>query len=158
MMSERRLNILSISAIGLLVVVVLVRWLVALSHDAKLRGNQAMMRSHVYALVNYSESNGGLFPDLTEWPDVLFDQGWIEPSLFEYADVDKDQVVYQYLPYQNGIVDRWILLYEDRDHWSEGVVVGFADRRVEIIEHTEFERMLAKQLASKPQSPDPETP
>jgi hypothetical protein len=118
------------------------------AHDAKLRGHQVGMRSHIYALLNYAEHNDNRFPKKDLWPDILFDHGYLEDSLFEYVDLDGDDDAYIYLSNQIVNDKDSIVLYEDPKHWDEGVIVGFADAHVEFMSFVDFERVLAEQLAS----------
>jgi hypothetical protein len=153
-MSKRQVFTILLFVIALLLIMYFL-WSLASSvaHNARLRGNLAMMRSHVHALNLYAENNDNRFPGTVEWPEVLIEHGYIDSSLIEFADVDSDQVVYQYFPFLGGIESDWILLFEEPDHWDVGVVVGFANNHVEIIEHGKFEQMLADQIAEEASHP-----
>lgn len=131
------------------------------AHARQLR-SQSQARSLVQASIVYAHDHGGWFPSAAQWPDALIELGIIQPELLVSGVEDGDGVSYIYLPlpgvWSEGEDENRIVIYEDPKHFEKGVVVGFSDARTEFVEHDEFERMLAEQLASEPQNPDPETP
>ena len=131
-------------------------------HYSPIGRSKAQVRSLAQGVVVFSGNRDDLFPTAEEWPSALIKLGYIEPEQLVSRVENGDGVSYIYVPSSHklfeGDFENRIVIYEDPKHFEEGVVVGFADAHVEVIEHEEFERMLAEQLASDPQGPDPETP
>jgi len=138
-----------------LIVIFVILYIVILKaiHNATLRGHKTAMASMVYALDNCANNNGDRYPVREEWPEILIDDGYIEREMIEYTDIDRDGLAYLYPVTGTVRGQRTILLYEDPKHWDEGVIVGFADNKVELLDHAVFERMLAEQLASQVTEP-----
>ncbi|MBO6512621.1 MAG: hypothetical protein JJ974_01480 [Phycisphaerales bacterium] len=93
------------------------------------------------------------FPSKEEWPGALIELGIIEHELLISRVENGGGYSFVYVPsthqaFDPGYENR-IMVYENPDHYEEGVVVGFADARAEIIAHEEFERMLAQQLGDQ---------
>lgn len=65
---------------------------------------------------------------------------------------DGTENAYIYVPSQKGVYEpgfeKRIILYENPDHYEEGVVVGYAGAWAEILDHEDFERMLVEQLST----------
>jgi hypothetical protein len=121
-----------------------------LQYSADLRGAHSSIRVHAYGLVVYAENNSEVYPAESDWYRLLVDHGIVEPAIVTYRDRDKDGDVYTYVPgctYQNP---NQIMLYEDLDHWKEGVIVGFADGDAQLIPHYKFHRRIEAQLQEMP--------
>jgi len=111
------------------------------------------LRSIAQALIIYSTSHGDVFLAQEQFPSVLLEMGNIHKDDLVSPGEEDDEVSYIYVPGPCDFDDKQILVYEDPSHWEGSVVVGFADGHVEMIEHEDFERMLAEQLAAQDQSP-----
>lgn len=102
------------------------------------------------------------FPSEEEWPSALIELKFIESDMLVSPLDGGTENAYIYVPSQLGPDDlnfeKRIILYENPDHYEEGVVVGFANAWAEIIDHDDFERMLADQLASQDQINHGESP
>jgi len=169
-MSEQLFGKTSLRVVQLFVLVVLVCVVVLLlptkktvpASMARLLKSNAQARSLTQGVVVFAGNNEDLFPTAEEWPDALVEHGYIEPEQLVSGVEDGDGVSYIYVPSSHKLFDgdfeNRIVIYEDPKHFEEGVVVGFADAHVEVIEHEDFERMLAQQLASEPMSLDEESP
>lgn len=131
-------------------------WVAAL-YTAKERAsflyNQSSLHAHSQGLVVYAENNENRFPNQDQWPDILIDQAIVNADFHEWADKDGDGISYVYLAGQTFDNKNQILIYEDPKHWKQGVLVGFADGHVEVIDHATFERMLAEQLEGQESAP-----
>lgn len=124
--------------------------------------SKAQVQSLALGAVVFAGNHEDRLPTAEEWPEALIEPGIIEPEWLVSQAEDGDGLSFVYVPSSHklfeGDFDNRILIYEDPNHFEEGVVVGFLHFRVEVIEHDEFERMLAEQLALEPQNPDSETP
>ena len=105
------------------------------------------VRELAQAMVIYAMDHGDLFPDQDNWEQILLAQGSIGGTdpLVSMAE-DGDGVSYIYVPGPFSFDSKQILVYEDPKHFEDGVLVGFADAHVEMVDHEIFERMLAEQL------------
>lgn len=169
-MSEQLFGKTSLRVVQLFVLVLLVCVVVLLlptkktipASVARLLKSNAQVRSLTQGVVVFAGNNEDFFPTAEEWPDALVEHGYIEQEQLVSGVKDGDGVSYIYVPSSHklfeGDFENRIVIYEDPKHFKDGVIVGFANAHVEVIEHEEFERMLAEQLASEPQDPDPETP
>ncbi len=158
-------KVIWIALVGVLIVFAILAFVpvqVTHSHRSPILRSKVQVRSMVQGAVVFAGSHEDRFPTAGEWPDALIELGIIEPELLVSRMEDGDGVSFIYLPSTEkvfeGDFESRIMIYEDPKHYQEGVVVGFADTRVEVVEHEEFERMLAAQLASEPKNPVPETP
>lgn len=93
------------------------------------------------------------FPTQEQWPDALFGLGVINADTMISPAEDGDGVSYIYVPGPFSQDANQILVYEDPKHFHDGVLVGFADGHVELVDHDIFEKMLADQRANEDQSP-----
>ena len=128
-------------------------WLSKLQHSADLRGAHSSIRVHAYGLVVYAENNGEIYPAESDWYRLLVDHGIVEPTIVTYRDRDEDGDVYTYVPGCTYQDPNQIILYEDLDHWEEGVIVGFADGDAQLMPHDEFHRRLGAQQNSSSSEP-----
>jgi hypothetical protein len=106
------------------------------------------VRSIVQAAVVYSTDHEDQFPGVDQWPDAVLDLGLLDPEILVSPVEDGDGVSYIYLGGWNSFDAQQIVVYEDPKHFAEGVIVGFADAHVEIVDHATFERMLQEQLSN----------
>ena len=107
------------------------------------------MRMHAYGLVIYAKHNDKMYPQDSVWYAALIENGIVESSMLQDADRDDDGEVYRYIAGCGFNDPDQMILYEDPDHWSHGVIVGFADGDSEVLPHAEFERRLAEQLGDE---------
>ncbi|MBL4699513.1 MAG: hypothetical protein JKX70_11845 [Phycisphaerales bacterium] len=77
----------------------------------------------------------------------------IEPEFLVSPAEDGDGVSYIFVPGPFSFDSTQILIYEDPKHFDDGVLVGFVDSHVEMIDHETFERMLVDQLGAQNDSP-----
>jgi hypothetical protein len=110
---------------------------------------QTRVRSLVQGCVVFAEENDGRFPTQEQWPDALTELGLIEYDLLNSPIDLGDGVSYIYIPGKNTFDETQIVIYENQKHHREGVLVGFADVHVEMIDHDLFDQMLADQLAAQ---------
>jgi prepilin-type processing-associated H-X9-DG protein len=110
---------------------------------------ESSLRAHSQSLVIYATNNDKKFPTKEQWPDALIELNMVDPDFSDWTDRDGDGVSYVYLPGQIYLNATKMLVYEDPKHWGSGVLVGFADGHVEMIDHETFEQMLADQLAAQ---------
>lgn len=122
----------------------------AIVHDSQKRGAMARMNAHAVGLVVYAKHNQETYPAEPDWYQQLIVNSFVGPTLLERSDRDHDGVVYTYIAGRTYEDSTQIMLYEDRDHWDDGVVVGFADGHVEMLPHDEFNRLLAEQALESP--------
>lgn len=105
------------------------------------------MRMHAYGLVVYAKHNDNMYPQDSAWYAALIENGIVEPAMLQDADIDHDGEIYRYIAECDFNDPEQMILYEDPDHWSHGVIVGFADGDCEVLPRNEFERRLAEQLS-----------
>lgn len=107
----------------------------------------------VQSLIVYSGNHAGEFPAEESWNDALIEAGLATPEdLVSFAE-DGDGLSYIFVPGSFSFDSTQILVYEDPKHYQEGVLVGFADAHIKMIDHETFEQMLAEQLAAQNESP-----
>ncbi len=111
------------------------------------------LRSVAQGLSVYAAKNSGEFPEHTRWKQVLIEQGICDEEFFTYYDTDEDGDTYTLVAFRMTDNPKMIMLYEDVDHHTEGVLTAFCDIRVEFVEFEEFERMLAAQLNGTSETP-----
>ncbi|PCI11057.1 hypothetical protein COB72_01795 [bacterium] len=111
--------------------------------------SQTNIRTIAQGAVVYADGHGDMFPTTDQWSVVLIDAGLIQSHLLESPAEDGDGISYIYLGGESTRDAMQILIYEDPKHFFEGVLVGFADGHVEMIDHETFEQMLADQLAAQ---------
>ena len=117
-------------------------------HDHTLRP-ETQIRSICQALIIYAGDHKDQFPEQDRWGEELVEARLIEAGMLISLAEDGDGVSYIFVPGPFSFDATQILLYEDPKHFQEGVLVGFADAHVEMIDHETFERMLAEQLATQ---------
>jgi len=135
--------------------------LIPTSSDCRLcRRNQephhrstTQVRSLAQGLILYAGKNNDMFPLQDEWAVVLVELGMIEPEFLVSPAEDGDGVSYIFVPGPFSFDSTQILIYEDPKHFDDGVLVGFVDSHVEMIDHETFERMLVDQLGAQNDSP-----
>lgn len=111
--------------------------------------SQTNIRTIAQGAVVYADGHGDMFPTTDQWSVVLIDAGLIQSHLLESPAEDGDGISYIYLGGESTRDAMQILIYEDPKHFVLGVLVGFADGHVEMVDHGTFERMLAEQLAAQ---------
>lgn len=114
---------------------------------------ESVVRTLVQAMVIYAGEHDDMFPDRDNWEQILLAQGLPGNDPLVSSAEDGDGVSYIFVPGPFSFDSTQILLYEDPKHFQDGVLVGFADTHVEMIDHETFELMLAEQLAAQNQSP-----
>lgn len=115
-------------------------------HHAQLGKSRAKLRSHLQILAMHAGTNGDALPSAQRWPDVIAQSGMFFDGLMESEYRDAPGDAYVYVEGVEFSAPDQILVYESTGHWREGVLTGFADGRVEMIPHGEFEHLLADQL------------
>ena len=115
--------------------------------------SQANMNLILSEHINYANEHDDQFLPLDQWPDAMVDAGRIDDVILESPAEDGDGVSYIFLSGESTFDTNQIVLYEDPKHYYEGVLVGFADGHVEMVDHADFEQMLADQLAAQEESP-----
>ena len=108
--------------------------------------SQTNIRTIAQGAVVYADGHGDMFPTADQWSVVLIDAGLIQSHLLESPAEDGDGISYIYLGGESTYDAMQILIYEDPKHFVQGVLVGFADAHVEMLDHETFEQMLAEQL------------
>ena len=114
--------------------------------------SEVQVRELVQGVLVFADQDE-VFPTQEQWPDALVDLGLIMPDSLMSPAEDGDGLSYIYVPGPLSQDAFQILVYEDPKHFYDGVVVGFADGHVELVDHDVFERMLAEQLAAQEVSP-----
>jgi hypothetical protein len=104
-------------------------------------------------LIMYARNNEGVFPAAESWSEPLVAQGLIISKMLVSPIEDGDGISYIFVPGPNSMDPSQILAYEDPKHMDEGVHVVFADTSTSTMNHFEFERMLAEQLATQDDQP-----
>lgn len=112
--------------------------------------SETNMHALTQGLLLYAENNRHRFPPVSRWPDALVKSGIIEEAILESPAEDGDGVSFIYLSGLATMDTNQILIYEDPKHFEDGVLVGFADGRVKMVPHVEFNRRLAEQTAKSP--------
>ena len=111
----------------------------------------------VQGAILFATNQDDTMPTAGQWPQELIDLGIIESELLVSPLHPDANDPYTYVPsgyqvFEGDFVNR-IVIYENPDHYQEGVVVGFADARAEVIPHDQFEQMLADQIAEEASRP-----
>lgn len=96
-------------------------------------------------LLHYAGNNNDSFPAEDMWPIVLVEQGSIDLEWLDAPYRDQQETEYFYVPGARPWNSEDIVVYQNPLHWKQGVLVGFADGHREVIQHDDFERMLAAQ-------------
>jgi len=107
---------------------------------------QTWMRSHSQAVMVYMGNNYDRPFTQEDWPRLAVEQGLIDPRTLVSPREDGDGVTYTYIASFDVWNETSIMMYEDPDHWDQGVIVAFGDAHVEVLPRDEFERRLAEQL------------
>lgn len=116
--------------------------------------SQTRIRHLVLGIFLYASEHQETFPLQENWPQALLESGDIDFELLESPQEDGDGVSYIYVHGPFTYDANQILIYEDPKHWpKKGVLVGFADHRVEFVPFDEFDRMLAAQLKHTREQP-----
>ncbi len=120
--------------------------------SAKQQANSLKSHTQVRTLLQeaiiYAGENAEMYPPVESWEQILIEQRMIDPLTLISPLEDGDGVSYIYLGGENTFNADQIVIYEDPKHWPSGVIVGFADGHVELVDHVTFEQMLAEQQAS----------
>lgn len=117
------------------------------SRRAKFYSAQTMLRAHSQAIVVYmNHDDEHQPPSHGDWPDILIEHGLIDAAYLVTFQDDGDGVAYVYLADFDPSDESSIMMYEDPDHWEEGVIVAFGDAHVEVLSREDFERRLEAQL------------
>jgi len=106
------------------------------------------MRMHAYGLVVYAKHNENMYPQESDWYAALIENGIVESAMLQDTDRDHDGEIYRYIAGCDFNDPEQMILYEDPDHWSHGVIVGFADGDCEVLPHESFHRRLEAQLGT----------
>jgi prepilin-type processing-associated H-X9-DG protein len=93
----------------------------------------------------YAQDNAGSYPPVEGWAEVLIAGGILTPDNLVSPVGDGVGPDYFYLGGSDDASPDRIVAYEDPTHFDDGVNVLFADGRVEVVPHDEFEAMLAEQ-------------
>lgn len=115
-------------------------------HHAQLGASGAKLRMHLETCIIYAGRNAGAFPTAEMWPTSLLESELLSEFVMESEYRDAPGETYVYVDGAVPNSKNHILVYENPLHWSEGVLTGFADMHVEMIDHETFEQMLAEQL------------
>lgn len=116
--------------------------------------SQTQLRSIGQGMTIYATNNNDQFPPVDLTFDILLDQGLIESELLVSPLEDGDGVSYILVGVEELSFNATeIIAYEDPKHWDAGVSVLFADMRVEMVPHLDFQAMLAEQEAQMSNQP-----
>lgn len=134
--------------LGMLVMIALIVGIVYQRslHHAKLGKSQAKLRSHLQALHMYAAHNANSFPTEELWPRTLLETGLLSDFHMKSEFCNEPGEAYVYIDGVTPFAESQILVYENPLHWNQGVLTGFANLNVEVIDHDTFERMLADQM------------
>ena len=118
---------------------------------AEFHFSQTLLRSIASDLGHYVSRRDG-YAQLTaeEWPDLLIENGILDPEKLIAPREDGDGISYIYLENYVHWDEESIMLYEDPKHWKQGVIVAFGDQHVEVLPHDEFHRRLEAQMEGTP--------
>lgn len=119
-------------------------------HDHS-RSRENRVRNICQGLIVYAARNNDYFPSKDQWESDLITAGYIEPPDTISMASDGVEESYFLVATYNDFSPTDILIYENPKHYEEGVLVGFVQGHVEMVDHEVFEQMLADQLAQDPQ-------
>ncbi|MBO6513708.1 MAG: DUF4190 domain-containing protein [Phycisphaerales bacterium] len=144
-----------LGVVGLLgtIILLLIGTMVPALGAARERAQQlkssTQVRSQLQAAIIYANNNDDQFPPVDQWPDLMYDQGLLEPEILVSPLEDGDGISYIYLGGWNSFNAQEIVIYEDPKHHQDFVIVGFADGHVEEVPHDRFEELLFNQTGSQ---------
>ncbi|MCA9275665.1 MAG: hypothetical protein KDA29_06540 [Phycisphaerales bacterium] len=145
-----RKNILNIAVISLIITVPAM--LVVLRPEPRtcvlrpLR-SQTRVRILVSSLQIYAEANDFRYPPSEAWIQHLCESGIIAPEDALAPIRDDVSEPYHFVPGPYTTEPGRILVYGNPDRNIKGVMVGFTDYTVDLVGESDFEQMLAEQLA-----------
>lgn len=104
---------------------------------------------HAHAVLAHMDSTQDRPVAQEQWPDLLIQEGFIDPAMLVSIREGGEDTSYVYLADFEPWDEESIMLYEDPEHWERGVIVAFGDGNIEVIPHDEFERLLSEHAAGK---------
>lgn len=113
--------------------------------------SSSSMRQVITAMTTYADDNRSYYPPQSGWKDLLTDGGYLDPAVFdsfEDPDGDGETIVYVYAPRMTNDfrADR-VVLYEDPDHFADGINAAFDDTHVATITRAELDAKLKEHAA-----------
>ncbi len=110
------------------------------------RRSLVQLRSLAQGCFVYAANNNDLFPEITQWRELLIEHVEMDEEQFLSTVAETIEDSYFMAPNATMWDERSILLYENPDHWDDYVNVALGDASAEEMPRAEFERRLAEQL------------